>query len=259
MKIKVLKKKGDVLTFILEDSTPAFANALRRIMISEVPTLAIEWVDFHDNSSVMFDEIIAHRLGMIPLKFDPSKFNAPDECKCGGKGCPLCQVVFALQKTGPGIALSGDMKSSNKTVKPTDPRFQVVQLLKGHNVRLEAIARLGTGDKHAKWQAANASYQYFPKLTGGDCKNASKVVAECPKGALKLKYKKVDFGDPILCDLCRKCEEVCTGDLQVAGDPKTFIFRVESISGLEPSYIVEKAAEILQKKGEEFKKSASKL
>lgn len=259
MKIKVLKKKGDTLTFILEDSNPAFANALRRIMVSEVPTLAVDWVDFHDNSSVVFDEIIAHRLGMIPLRFDPARFSAPDECKCGGKGCSLCQVVFALEKTGPGVALSGDMKSSNKGVKPTDPRFPVVELLKGHNVRLEAIARLGTGEAHAKWQAANASYQYFPKMSGGECKNASKVVSECPKGALKVKYKKVDFSDPVLCDLCRKCEEVCNGELHITGDPSTFIFRVESVSGLEPSYIVEKAAEILQNKGEEFKKSASKL
>lgn len=259
MKVKVLKKKGDVLTFLLEDSTPAFANALRRIMISEVPSLSIEWVDFTDNSSVVFDEIIAHRLGLIPLKFDPGKFNTPDECRCGGKGCSLCQVVFALEKTGPGTAYSGDMKSSNRSIKPVDPRFPIAELLKGHNLRFEAIARLGLGKKHAKWQAANASYQYFPLISGGECKNASKVVSECPTGALKLKYKKIDFGDPLLCNLCKKCEEVCSGELKIDGDATRFIFRVETISGLEPSQIVEKAVEILEKKAEEFKKSANKL
>jgi DNA-directed RNA polymerase subunit D len=259
MKIKVTKKKGDVLTFLLKDSTPAFANALRRIMISEVPTLAIEWVDFHDNSSVLFDEIIAHRLGMIPLKFDPNKFNMPDECKCGGKGCPLCQVVFALQKTGPGVAHSSNLKSSNKDVKPTDTRFPIVELLKGQNVKLEAVARLNIGKKHAKWQAANASYQYYPEIISRDCKNASKVVSECPTGALKLKHKKVDFKDPLLCNLCKKCEEVCSGNLKIRGDPTTFLFRVETISGLEPVYITQKAAEILENKAEEFKKSAGKL
>lgn len=259
MKIRVLKKKSDVLTFVLDGATPAFANALRRIMMSEVPSLAIEWVDFHENSSVMFDEIIAHRLGMIPLKFDPSKFNLPDDCKCGGKGCPLCQVVFAVQKTGPGIVHSGDMKSSNKSVKPTDSRFPIAELLKGHNIKLEAIARLGVGKKHAKWQAANASYQYFPEIVSGECKNASKVVSECPTGALKLKYKKVDFKDPLLCNLCKKCEEVCTGEMKVKGNPTRFMFRVESVSGLEPAYIVQRAAEILQEKAEEFKKSAGKL
>jgi len=259
MKIKVLRKKGDVLTFLLEGSTPAFANALRRIMISEVPTLAIEWVDFSDNSSVLFDEIITHRLGMIPLKFDPSKFNMPDECRCGGKGCPLCQSVFALEKTGPGIACSGNMKSSNKYVKPTDPRFPIVELLKGHHLGFEAVSRLGIGKNHARWQAANASYQYYPEMVSGVCKNAKKVVAECPTNALKLKYKKVDFKDPLLCNLCKKCEEVCSGDLQIKGNPNKFIFRVETVSGLEPAYIVQKSVEILQKKAEEFKKSAGKL
>jgi DNA-directed RNA polymerase subunit D len=259
MKIKILKKKGDVLAFVLEGSTPAFANALRRIMVSEIPTLAIKWVDFHDNSSVMFDEMIAHRLSMIPLKFDPGKFNVPDECRCEGKGCSLCQVVFALQKTGPGIAYSGDMKSSNKGVKPIDDRFPIVELLKGHRIELEAVAHLGLGKSHARWQAANASYQYYPEIISGECKNASRVVSECPTGALKLKYKKVEFDDPVLCNLCRKCEEVCTGDLKVRGDPTRFIFRVESVSGLEPAYIVEKAAEVLQQKAEEFKKNMSKL
>lgn len=259
MKIKVLRKKGDVLTFLLEGSSPAFANALRRIMISEVPSMAVEWVDFNYNSSVIFDEIIAHRLGMIPMKFDPGKFSLHDECRCGGKGCSLCQVVFALEKTGPGIAYSGDLKSSNRAVKPTDSRFPIVELLKGHSIRLEAIARLGPGKKHARWQAANASYQYYPMISGGECKNASKVVSECPTGALKLKYKKIDFKDPLLCNLCRKCEEVCSGELKISGDSTRFIFRVESISGLEPAQIAEKAAEILEKKAEEFKKSAGKL
>jgi DNA-directed RNA polymerase subunit D len=259
MKIRIIRKKGNVLTFLLEGSTPAFANALRRIMVSEVPTLAIEWVDFTDNSSTLFDETIAHRLGMIPLRFDPNNFNLHEDCKCGGKGCPLCQVVFALEKTGPCMAYSGDLKSSNKYVKPTDPGFPIAELLKGHSLRLEAVSSLGTGKKHARWQAANASYQYYPGISGGECKNAKKVVSECPTDALRLKYRKVDFKDPLLCNLCRKCEEVCSGELKILGDPGRFIFRVETVSGLEPAYIVQKAAEILEKKGEDFKKSAGKL
>lgn len=259
MKIRILKKKKDVLTFILEGSSPAFANALRRIMVSEVPTLAVEWVDFNNNSSILFDEIIAHRLGMIPLKFDPSKFNLPDDCRCEGKGCPLCQVVFALEKTESGIAHSGDMKSSNKYVKPTDARFPIIELLKGQGIRLEAVSRMGIGKRHSRWQAAISSYQYFPDSVTGTCKNAKKVIASCPTGALKLKYSKVDFGDPVLCNLCKKCEETCGGDFRIKADPTKFIFRVETVSGLEPAYIVQKAVEVLESKAEEFKKNANKL
>ena len=129
MKIKILEKKGDKLTFQLDNATPGFANALRRIMITEVPNLAVEWADIHDNNSILFDEVIASRLGLIPLKFDPTKFVSNEECKCGGKGCPLCQVVLALDKDGPGIAYSGDLKSSNKDVKPISPNFPIVELL----------------------------------------------------------------------------------------------------------------------------------
>ena len=93
MKIKILNRKGEKLRFLLEGTTPAFANALRRIMISEIPNLAIDVVEFQDNTSALFDEIIAHRLAMLPLEFDPDKFNFTAECKCGGKGCPSCQAT----------------------------------------------------------------------------------------------------------------------------------------------------------------------
>jgi DNA-directed RNA polymerase subunit D len=75
MKVTMSGKKGNEVTFVLQGATPAFANALRRIMISEVPAMAIESVDFHENDSVLFDEVIAHRLGLIPLSFEPGKFN----------------------------------------------------------------------------------------------------------------------------------------------------------------------------------------
>jgi len=259
MKVKILKRKGEKLNFLVEDITPAFANALRRIMISEVPTLAIEWVDFRENNSMLFDEMIAHRLGLIPLKFDPSKFNFTEECKCGGKGCPLCQVVFVLEKTGPCIVYSGDMKSSNKTVKPTDPGFPIVELLKNQSIQFEAVARLGVGTDHAKFQAANASYQYFPEIEILDAAKAKKAIKSCPKGLLKIKGKKAVITDPAECDLCVACVEASGGGMRLKGDPNRIIFRVESISGLDPAYIVSKSAEILEKKAEGFKSELKKI
>ncbi len=261
MKVEILsKEKPDVVKFVLEGATPAFANALRRIMISEVPTLAVDWIDVHENSSVLFDEMIAHRVGLIPLKFDPAKLNLPDECSCEGKGCALCQVVFVVEKSGPCMVYSGDMKSSNKDVKPTSPDFPIVELLENQKIKFEAIARLGKGAEHAKWQAAIASYQYYPELEVdykrvGDLK---KCASECPKGVLQIKNGKLVLANPEKCDLCRKCEEVCEG-VRIKGNPNKFIFRVESVSGLEPEYIVSKAAEILEKKAEEFMKKVKEL
>jgi DNA-directed RNA polymerase alpha subunit len=216
IKIKIMKKKG-TMEFSLENATLGFANALRRIMISEVPTIAIEWTDFHDNSSAMFDEEIAYRLGLIPLKFDPKKFIFKDECKCSGKGCTLCQAVFALEKTGPCTVYSGDLKPVNKAVHPTNPKFPIVQLLKGQHISLEAVANMGTGSDHAKFQAANVTFKHNPETI--------------QKGSKE----------------------------EINKDPKKLIFRVESISGLEPQDIVNKAVEILENKANEFIKQVGKL
>ena len=69
-----------VARFTISGATPAFANALRRSMIGEVPTLAIEDVRIYDNTSVLFDEILAHRLGLVPIKTDLSQFVPRSKC-----------------------------------------------------------------------------------------------------------------------------------------------------------------------------------
>jgi len=261
MKIKVIENKGGKLGFVLEESTAAFANALRRIMTSEVPTMAIDWVDMNENNSALFDEVIAHRLGMIPLTFDPKKFNFTEECECEGKGCPLCQVTFVVEKTGPAIVYSGDMKSSNREVKPTSPDFPIVELLKGHVLKFEAVAKLGMGTKHAKYQAANVAYQYYPELKlkeGASVKDMEKGVKACPRGALTMKGSKPAL-DPELCNFSRSCESASNGAIIIEGNQTGFIFRVESVSGLEPEYIVAKAAEVLEAKAEEFKKEVKDI
>lgn len=166
MKIRILKRGKDKWQFSLEGATIPFANALRRIMISEVPVMAIDWLEIHDNTSPVFDEMVAQRLGLIPLEFDPTAFNFQDDCKCSGKGCPSCQVVFALEKQGPGLVYSKDLKSSNKAVRPTDPGFVILELLPNQRVKLEAVTRLGTGKEHAKFQASNTVFQNQPEMKG---------------------------------------------------------------------------------------------
>ncbi|HIP75315.1 MAG TPA: DNA-directed RNA polymerase subunit D, partial [Thermococcus paralvinellae] len=74
MKIKILEKGEDAVRFILEGVDTAFANALRRTIIGEVPTFAIDEVEFYENDSALFDEIIAHRLAMIPLTTPYDRF-----------------------------------------------------------------------------------------------------------------------------------------------------------------------------------------
>ena len=229
-------------------------------MITEIPTLATQWVDFHDNNSAVFDEVLSHRIGLVPLKFNPKKMVFTEDCTCKEKGCPSCQAVLVMDKKGPGIATSGDMKSSDRNVSPVDPRIPIVELLENQSVRFEAVARLGLGKNHAKHHAANASYSYYPEISSKGAKPADlkKAVDACPKGILELKAGKLSIKDPENCDLCRSCMESVEG-VTVKGDESRIIFNVESVSGLEPEYIVSTAAAILQERAEDFKKKLAKL
>ena len=126
MKIKILEKSDTEIKFLIEDSNPQFANALRRIMITEIPILAIEYADFSVNDSVLYNEIIAHRLGLIPLVFNPKNFHFKEEEHKEGKTCSMCEVVFAVNKKGPGIVYSKDMKSSNPDVEVFGSTFVIL-------------------------------------------------------------------------------------------------------------------------------------
>lgn len=260
MKLQILEKSDSEIKFVFEESVPQFANALRRIMMGEVPTLAIETVEFTANDSALFDEVIAHRLGLIPLTFDKNAFNLKEECGCEGKGCSLCQVTLVLDKKGPCIVYARDMKSTDKTVQAVFPDIPITELLEGQKLKLEAVAQLGLGKTHAKWKAAKASYRYYPvaKLNG-KIENPEECMKACPKGAIKINGDKVEID--LLCDICSECVKACKpeGVLTIMGDDTKFVFTVETVSALKPDEIVLEAADILHKKAKEFEKQVGKL
>jgi len=159
MKVEVLSHKGAEMKFSVEGVKPSFASALRRIMISEIPTMAIETIDFKKNDSALPDEVVANRMGLIPLTFDEKAYNLPKDCKCEGKGCSRCQVTIVLKKRGPAVVYSGDMKSTDKSVRPVYDKIPITELFEGQEITLEATAQLGTGREHAKWQGAVVGYK----------------------------------------------------------------------------------------------------
>jgi len=159
MKIQIVEKNDTEIKFVIQEITDAFANELRRIMMSEVPTMAIEWVDFKKNDSVVNDELLSNRLGQIPLTFDQKAYELPEECKCEGKGCSRCQVEMVLKKKGPGMIYSGDLKTKAKDVKPVFDNIPIVELFEGEELQFEAIAQLGKGKTHAKWQGVVVGYK----------------------------------------------------------------------------------------------------
>ncbi len=160
MKIKITKKNNEKIEFEIDKATPAFANALRRVMMMEVPVLAIDDASFRKNNSPLFDEVIGHRLGLIPLKFKPRTLNKMGDCSCNGEGCINCQVVFVLDKKGPCTVYSKDLKSTNPEVKPLYEKIPITKLGENQELNLEAVATMGTGKEHVKWKASNTFYSY---------------------------------------------------------------------------------------------------
>ncbi|MCD6226303.1 MAG: DNA-directed RNA polymerase subunit D [Candidatus Aenigmarchaeota archaeon] len=261
MRIQVLKKNEEKINFKIFDISSAFAGEMRNIMISEIPTLAIEWVDFHKNDSVICDEIIANRLGLIPLKFDPKKFKFKEECKCKGKGCSQCQVKLSLKKKGPCVIYSGDMKSTDKSVKPLYDNIPITELNTGQELEFEAYAELGIGKTHAKWQGAIVGYRNLAKITitkkGENCKEAAKF---CPRDVFTVKNNKLKVKDADKCNLCMQCVEKCGKDtIKILPDKNSFVFQVERACGLSIKNILIKSMDILSEKLKEFSKQIEKL
>ena len=138
-----------------------YANALRRICLNGVPVFAIDTVDIIENSSVLADEGVAHRLGMIPIHTDLSRFVEPSKCECKSEsGCSNCRVMLTIdaeEGDTTRTVSSAELKSEDEVVKPTSDKIPIVVLAPGQRLKIEVYARLGRGTEHAKWNASNIS------------------------------------------------------------------------------------------------------
>ncbi|MFW5704309.1 MAG: DNA-directed RNA polymerase subunit D [Nanoarchaeota archaeon] len=151
-----LKIDGEKSVFVFKDTHNSVVNAIRRIVLDEVPTFAIEDVEIIANESPLYDETLAHRLGLIPLKTDLKSYNFKENCSCGGVGCALCEVKMALSADEEGYVYSGQIKSDDPQVVPVDEKIPVTKIVKGKKVEANMKAILGKGREHAKWAPAHA-------------------------------------------------------------------------------------------------------
>ncbi|MEK6947591.1 MAG: DNA-directed RNA polymerase subunit D [Nanoarchaeota archaeon] len=257
MEIRVLENNKDngTLSFILKDSDHVFANTLRRLMVDEVPTMAIEEVEFQKNNSILYDEMIAHRLGLVPLKTDLKSYNLPDKCKCEGKGCNRCQLKLVLRATkGSGVVYASELKSKDPAVKPVFGEMPIVKLLKGQTLELEATAVLGTGKQHMKWSPCHVWYKYKPivEITG-DVKNPEAIIEIDHNNIFEIKDRKLTVNkDRVLeCDLSLDFSEI-DKNVKVTASETDFVFYIESFGQLSCKEIVNKAIDILDEQLDEF-------
>jgi DNA-directed RNA polymerase subunit D len=256
VKVEVLEKDEKNVRLLVQGVDVPFINALRRTILSEVPCMAIDEVVMLENSSILQDEIIAHRLGLIPLKTDLDGYNLPEECPCKSEfGCNLCRVTLTLDveaKEGTRTVYSGELKSENPEVVPVSDKIPIIKLAKEQKLRLEAYARLGKGKNHAKWQPVSmCAYKYFPKIKiSKSCDACGKCVEICPKKILVKTDDKIEVHDLMACILCQDCVDACPQNppaIEVSWEENTFIFSLESTNALPPERILKEAIKILDK------------
>ena len=182
--VTVTEVTEDYIKFTLSKTDASIANSLRRAMMAEVPTMAIDKVEFIHNSTVLHDDFIAHRLGMVPLTSERAGWNTEPkaigsavqdfqynrDCTCMGH-CPNCTVNFEINVK----CVGEERKVTTKDLKPEledDSRCQVAyddillcKLRKGQHLRLKAAAQKGIGKEHAKWSpVCTACFRYEPEV-----------------------------------------------------------------------------------------------
>jgi DNA-directed RNA polymerase subunit D len=257
VEIEVLEKDDKNLRLLIKGAEVPYMNALRRIVLSEVPSMAVDEVVMIENSSILQDEVIAHRLGFVPLKTDLESYNLPEDCPCKSEfGCNLCRVTLTLDaeaKEGTRTVYSGELVSENVNIAPVSEKIPIIKLVKNQKLRLEAYARLGKGKKHAKWQPVSmCAYKYFPKITISSrrCDACGKCVEVCPRNVYVKKDSKIEVRDLAACTLCMDCVEACKQEpsaIEVSWEPNTFIFSLESTGALPPERVVAEAIKILDR------------
>jgi DNA-directed RNA polymerase II subunit RPB3 len=275
-KVHIVSLVEDKIVFELSDTDASVANALRRIMIAEVPTMAIDIIEVEENTSVLHDEFIAHRLGLIPLKSSKTykELLGHSDCRFDGDELADSEFVFEIDVTGEATdrvrqVTSKDLTSEFPNVIPChfsskeeeetvkhDFGIRIVSLRKDQRLTLTARAKWGIGKVHAKWSpVCSATYFNIPIVT----QNKPKIEAHLTRAErFELKQLIAQVATPpfallpeVLTDYTERFTE--RGDdgeavVELAYHPTRFMFTVESTGCLTPTQIVSQALDVLTEK-----------
>ncbi len=263
MKVNVVELKPKKAVIKLEDIQPYFINSIRRIMISELPKLAVDDVIIYDNTSALFDEIISHRLGLVPIPTDLSLLNFREDCVCKGKGCPNCTVRYTLSKEGEGVVLSGDLQPAEKSWTITEDKIPIVKLYNDQRLILEVEAVLGRGYNHAKWQGVISPAYRMETIIEFDkshLKNAQDFINKLPKDIAEIKANKIILKDPLKLPILESLIEKEKIDfITIKHDPNKYIFSFETDGSLSAKDAIIESAKLLEGKYAEFGKQLKNL
>ena len=149
MSLQIINQGEQKISVKLQGMPLQYANALRRICLNGVPIFAIDTVDILENSSILADEGIAHRLGLIPLKTELSAIET------SGDSDRIMLTLDSGDSTETRTIFSGEIESQDDTIKPISEKIPIVTLAPNQRIKFEAHARLGRGIEHAKWNSSN--------------------------------------------------------------------------------------------------------
>ncbi|MDL5361216.1 DNA-directed RNA polymerase subunit D [Halalkalicoccus sp. NIPERK01] len=236
--VEIVERDDRSARFLVRGATPAFANGIRRAMIADVPTLAIDTVRFIENSSVMFNEQLALRLGLVPL-------TTPDDYELGE------EATLALDVEGPATAYSGDLVSSDEQVGPAEGNVPIIDLKEGQRLELEADAVLDVGREHAKHQGGvSVGYRHLQRvIVEGDADEFAEEEARIVRGVIETEEGELvptsEFGHDLT-------ERYPGKELRVEDVPGAFVFHVETDGSMTVDELVDRAAASLGDRAREL-------
>ncbi|KAI9917184.1 hypothetical protein PsorP6_012394 [Peronosclerospora sorghi] len=278
-KIKIHSLADNEIVFDLIGVDAAIANALRRILLAEVPTMAIEHVYIWNNSSIVQDEVLAHRLGLVPLNVDPREFQAfPDNEEA--EATDENTIVFKLDITcklesehskDPTKAIyssvysrdlewvpQGNQEERFGAIRPVHEDILIAKLRPGQSIALEAHCRKGIGKDHAKFSpVATASYRLKPKvqiLEKVEGAEAKRLIEECQMGVFDIEelggVPTAFVKDERSCTMCRNCirEPVMNEKISLGRQSDHFIFSIESVGMIKVEELLPEALNVLAEK-----------
>jgi DNA-directed RNA polymerase subunit D len=256
--IQKISGKENKINFLIKDIDFSIANALRRSS-QEIPILAIDAVEFYKNDSALSDEILAHRLGLIPLQADKGIVER-EKCTCKGKGCIKCKIALKLKAQGPCTVYAKDLKVKGASVVYKE--MPLVILDKDQQLELSAEAVLGKGKEHAKFSPGLFYYNSYPIIEVRGCDLCRDCIASCPQKAITEEKGHIKI-DPLKCDICEACIEKCKEKgkeaIKITPSEKDFIFTIESWGQLNTLQLFKESINALDNNLKDLAKQVKKI
>lgn len=274
--IEITKLSAEKVTFDMFGIDPPLVNAFRRILIAEVPTVAISRATIYQNTGVIHDENLAHRLGLVPLVFEPDLLKWRASGDDFDEDNSLLFTLHAVCNQDHLSVYSGDLKwqpmseAQEARFKDTPPRpvvddILIARLRSGQEIEIECHCEKGIGRDHAKWSpVCTAAYKLLPlirlpqDIKGAD---AEKLKASCPMGVFDIEdlgggNKRAVVAAPRKCTTCRECISTFDGEkhgLILAKKKDHYLFSIESVGQVPATELFDRALKRFAQKCETAK------